>query len=419
MKLGNLLFVGALCLGFTATAQDDSERECKRMRFLAGEAVKAQNYAEASSYYLKGEKLCGGYDEANWARLLGSLRNAVNAETDKDRKKLYNDTLAGAWDRQEAAGFYKEADDLVRASAILQSSTPDRKKADELFQRGIKANGTSTHESYVSYAYYNTYMIYAQAAEAEKSALKQRVISDYFAYSELVSKAGMSVQTQESLSTYLNYVVKTCDDIQPEIAGFITNLPEEKETAKASLNNMISLMEKKGCDESAEYINLIDAYIDVDPESLDALEKKALILENKKDYNGAIAIYRELKGKVETDERKQDMQYNIAAAQFRSGSAKAAYTSAMAVQGANRGKAMKIAGQAVARNANNCGTSTFERKCNYIYAVQLLQQATGESVGGLISSYKANYPTKDDCFNEGSPSSVSLSCYGVTVNPCQ
>ncbi|MGB0915231.1 MAG: hypothetical protein ACPGVI_04120, partial [Crocinitomicaceae bacterium] len=70
-------------------------------------------------------------------------------------------------------------------------------------------------------------------------------------------------------------------------------------------------------------------------------------------------------------------------------------------------------------NANNCGSSTFERKCNYIYAVQLLEQARslGESTGGTISSFRNNFPTDSEKFENGSPSSVSLSCYGVSVNP--
>ena len=59
-----------------------------------------------------------------------------------------------------------------------------------------------------------------------------------------------------------------------------------------------------------------------------------------------------------------------------------------------------------------------ERKSNYVYAVQLLEQARslGESTGGTISSYKAMYPTDQEKFENGNPSTMTLSCYGVTVN---
>ena len=63
MKLANLLLGLTLMIGLNSVAQDDAERECKRMKFLAGEALKVENYKEAAMYYLKGEEICGGYDK--------------------------------------------------------------------------------------------------------------------------------------------------------------------------------------------------------------------------------------------------------------------------------------------------------------------------------------------------------------------
>ena len=139
MKLGRLLLLGALiAVGFNSYAQDeDKARECKRMRFLAGEELKIKNYPGAATYYLKGEEICGGYDAPNYARMIGTLRNAVNTAKDKADKAAYNDTLIAAWDRVETAGFYNIKDDFSRASAILQTTKPNRKKADSLFRRGI------------------------------------------------------------------------------------------------------------------------------------------------------------------------------------------------------------------------------------------------------------------------------------------
>ena len=122
MKLEKIFLLTLLALTsvFTHSQDQDIERECKRMRFLAGEELKIKNYSLAATYYLKGEKLCGGYDAANYARLIGTLRNATN-QSSKANKNAYNDTLVAAWDRIENSGFYNIKDDFVRASAILQS----------------------------------------------------------------------------------------------------------------------------------------------------------------------------------------------------------------------------------------------------------------------------------------------------------
>lgn len=410
-------------IGLTSFAQEetDKDKECLRMRFLAGEEVGVRNFAAASMYYLKGEIICGGYDAANYGRLIGSLRNAINSVEDATAKTAYTDTLVAVYQRAEDAGAYDQKDDLLRASYILQASKPNRKKADELFQRGIKAQGVKTNEAYISYYYYNLYAMYAEAPEAEKAGLKKRMISEYFELSNLISKAGMSVKTQETITEYFNAVVRSCDDILPDLKGYIENLPTDPEAKKAAVLNFISLLEKKECTESAEYFKLIDIYVEIDPTSFEAqmMKAKALIGQNK--YSDAISVLRTAKGLAPDDAKAQEINYEIARAQYSSGSYTAAYNTAMSVSGAMKGKALVIAGQCVGKNANNCGSSTLERKCNYIYAVQLLEQARnlGESTGGTISSYRGMYPTDGEIFDNGSPSSVSLSCYGVSVNPKQ
>lgn len=417
MKLEKLLLGTLIVIGFASYAQEsDEDRECTRMRFLAGEELKIKNYAGASMYYLKGEKICGGYDAANYARLIGSLRNTINGVSDAAAKTAYTDTLVDVYQRAEDAGHYDQADDLLRASYILQASNPDRKKADALFQRGIKTQGIKTNEAYVSYFYYNTYAMYAAAPS--DTDLKKRMISDYFELSTLISKAGMSVKTLETINQYLDAVVRSCDDILPELKGYMDNLPTEPESKKVTVMNFISLLEKKECTESAEYFKLIDIYVELDPTSFDAqmMKAKALIGQNK--YSDAISTLRKAKELAPDDVKAQEINYEIARAQYSSGSYTAAYNTAMSVSGAMKGKALVIAGQSVGKNANNCGSGTIDRKANYIYAVQLLEQARnlGESTGGTISSYKAMYPTQDEIFQNNSPSSITLTCYGVTVN---
>jgi tetratricopeptide (TPR) repeat protein len=417
MKLERLLLGTLILIGFASYAQDsDEDRECTRMRFLAGEELKIKNYAGASMYYLKGEKICGGYDAANYGRLIGSLRNAINGVTDPAAKTAYTDTLVEVYQRAEDAGAYDQADDLLRGSYILQASSPNRKKADSLFQRGIKTQGVKTNEAYVSYFYYNTYAMYAAAPSDVE--LKKRMISDYFELSALVSKAGMSVKTQETITEYFNAVVRSCDDILPELKGYMENLPTDPEMKKATVMNFLNLLENKSCTESPEYFKLIDIYVEIDPTSFDAqmMKAKALIGQNK--YSDAISTLRKAKELAPDNDKAQEINYEIARAQYASGSYTAAYNTAMSISGAMKGKALVIAGQCVGKNANNCGSTTMERKSNYVYAVQLLEQARslGESTGGTISSYKAMYPTDQEKFENGNPSTMTLSCYGVTVN---
>lgn len=422
MKLGTILLGVSMILA-TATFAQDEDRECQRMKKIANDALIAKNYKEATEYFLKGETQCGEFDAANYGRLTGSLIRVINAETDPEGKKMYSDTLCAIWDRMDEKGLYENKADMLRGNFLLQKSTPDYLKADKYFTRGIATHangGTPVQEMYIPLHYYNTYTLFFMEQDAEKkNALKKRMINDYFDLSKVITKSNFSLRAQEGITVYFNSVVQTCDDLTPEIAGFIASLPEDVEAAKISLMSLIDLMETKSCEDTQEYMDLINTYLEKDPESLKALEMKAKILEKEGKYREANVIYEKLIASPEvTDERKAELKYKIVNNLFRIRSYNAAYSKAMNIQGKYRGKAMSIAGQCVGQMANSCGVSTFERNCNYIYAVQLLEQSGGAAGSNLIAQYKAKFPTSKDCFGEGNPTSVTLECWGVTVKPC-
>ncbi|MCH2223709.1 MAG: hypothetical protein MK066_02990 [Crocinitomicaceae bacterium] len=414
MKFGKLILAGAaMLIGYSSMAQDgEGNRECDRRIFLAGEAFNVQNYKDASMYFLQGEQICGdGFGQKNMNNMVQCLLAVVNAEQDPETKYLYVDSLTSAWDRQEERGWYDQSEDISRAGILLQAKEPNRVKADELFQRGIHKLGSKVNEAYLPFAYYNAYMVYSKLNENDKPAMKKRMIEDYFYFSRLITEGKMSAKVQESLTGYLNYLIKSCDDILPEIPGYIENLPAEKEARTAALTNMLTLLEQKKCDDGSEYETLVDKLVETDPASIEARMMKIKLLIKKKQFSEAIKAFKSLKEIVEDPEEKQNIQYQIAATQLSARQYKAAYGTAMSVKGEKRNAALKIAAQCVAATANNCGNSTFERKCNYIYAQKLWSQAGGGN------KYTSNFPTDSEKFDAGSPASVTLVCWNVTVTP--
>lgn len=417
MKLGKLLF-GAVVGTFTlisinsfAQEETEQEKECLRMRFLAGEELKIQNYAGATKFYVRGEAICGGYDKANYDRMIGTIRNTISSETDKVKKTAYIDTLLTFYTKTEEKGFYDKVNDNIRATYIIQSSKPDRVKADELYTRGIAVSGTSTSETHISLFYYNLYTMYAEAPADKKGEFKKRLIAEYFNLSKIVAEAKMSVKTQENLTTYFNNVVRSCEDILPELKDFMATLPQDLTMKKNTVNNFISLLESKSCTDSKEYEMLIDTLIAIDP-SIDAVLAKAKLLRAKKRNTEAIATLKEAKTMTSDADKKEEIEYMIVEIQFGSGSYNAAYSTAMGISGKYRSDALKMAAACVAKLANSCGSSTLERKANYLYAAQLSERAGDSSAA---SKYRAAGPADGEWFDAG-VNSVSLSCWGVTVS---
>lgn len=421
MKLGKLLLGFALISTSALFAQEETEqeRECKRMRFLAGKYLDQNDLKTAASYYLKGEKICGGYEMDNYDRTIATLRNVITVEQDPAVKAAYVDTVLAVFDRAEAANQYNAVHDLPRATYIAQQAKGDRKKADLLFVRGMAKEGNKVHEAYALLYYYNLYMLYAEAGANERAAAKKTLIEKYFSISKLANDAGMSAGTKESLNKYFNAAVQSCDDILPDLAGYLKTLPQDKESKIYAVKNFMSILETKGCTDAKEYEVLVDTLVNTDPTSFEAALAKAKLLIKKGRYSEAMSAFKNAKGLTSDNVQIEEIDYNILFCLMKTGSYTSAYNMAMGISGKFKGDALKIAAQCVAANKDNCGSSTFERKCNYYYAVDLLERAraAGADVGGLIGSYRAAFPTTEEIFNEGKSKgqSVSLPCYGVSV----
>lgn len=411
ISIGLVLF--SSFFGFSQE-ETEQEKECKRARFLAGEALKVKNYPEATMYYIKGEKICGGFDKPNYDRLLGSLQYTINEATDPKAKTAYIDSLLFFYDKAEGLGFIDKSVSLTRGLYELQSSKPNNVKIDKLLNEGIALAGLTVNEAYVQYYYQNIYILYTSTTGEDKNIYKKRIISEYFSLSKLVSDAKMSAKTQESLTQFFNNVVNTCADLLPELKGFMSTLPQDVEMKKTAVNNFISLLETKKCTDSKEYEMLIDTLISID-KSIGTVIAKAKLLKAKKKYADAISTFKDAMTMATDATQKEELEYEVLVIQYDNlDSYKAAYSTAMGINGARKNDALKIAASCVMKLANSCGTSTFDRKCNYYYAEELANRAGASSVA---SSARANFPSAEEIFDSGKSKgqSVSLSCWGVSV----
>ena len=391
----------------------DNNKECQRMLLFVSQELKMKNYAMASMYYLKGETICGEeYGAKEYDAMSKTLRNTIITEKDNVRKKLYTDTLLGVYDRMDAKGYYNEVESSKRATFIMMSSKPDYKKADEIYLRAFE-NNNKFNDAELTYYYYNLFTLFSITSGDEQTAFKKRLISDYFLLSKKIESEKFASSTQQSLTGYVNSLVRSCDDILPELNGFMSSLPQDKEAKKKAVNNFLKLLKEKGCTESNEYEMLIDTIISID-NTIDAVLAKAQLLKVKKRFKESISVYQTAVQMTELDSIKNEIMMDVLDIQYSNLNAyRTAYNTALTIKGMNRSKALLVAANCVAKTANSCGSSTFERKCNYYYAAQLANQA-GEP--GIASKFKANAPTADEIFSNNSPATLKLSCWNVTVD---
>ena len=385
-------------------------------------------YKRELDFRLKAERACPDFDLKNYRQIQRVLNDLMKRDT--SNVKSYYDTLNAMLERMDAKSI-NDVKNNIRAANYLKGTSPNRDKADVFYQKALNETGAKLEDELVQNYYLNIYNIYNNAPEIGKSALKERMISEYFTLSKLCVDKALKEETQTYLTNTLNLILKSCDDILPEISVYLKKLPSNKDQKLITVNNLINILEDKDCTSSDEYVILIDTLLKID-RSYKSLLVKAKLLSFKGSTSDAMNLFKEARGMAKNDaekkiiedeitkvqERIAAQEFNKALNLFNGGNYKSAYNAAMGISGKYRGEALKIAGQCVGQLANSCGSSTFERKCNYYHAVNLLSQAqsAGANVGGLIGTYRSQCPTADEKFDAGNPSSQSLSCWGVTVS---
>lgn len=416
MKTGKLILVAlfTLSFGIFTNAQEDGADDCTRYKAIAGNAYKVQDFEKVVMFYVKALDECGSLEMAFYNPFIYSVQKSMsNAET-PEVEVAYLDTLIMVYEKgQETHGMQIDWQTNL-GYYYLKVGTPGMmKKADSAYKVGIHHEAEKVNKGYLQQYYLNLYNLWVQEQdEKAKAEYKKRIISEYFKLSDYANKGNMGAPILDFLATYMNRAVTDCESILPEINNFMKDLPQEIEAKKSMVKNFMSLLESKGCTKSKEYVMLVDTIIAIDPSS-DAIIAKAKMQLSQGQTTAAISTFRDALGMANNANEKSDIELEIATAYYRARNYQAAHNAGIAISGKNAGVGYEIAAKSVNALMNDCGVSTFERKANNYYAVELAEKS-GNSA--LVSTMKAQCPTSSDIFNADRSvgGQVELSCWNKT-----
>ena len=420
-----LIFLLFNVFSFYSQVDETKELECRRFKFLAQEErkaveidsalkVKLMHYKSEFTYLIKGESFCGNYSKNNYYQILRSGQDILKLEKDSKIKSRYIDTLFLINKKIDLLKFGDKNIVLKLADYCLLKSVIERDLCDNYYLIALRDTSLKFSDVNIINYYSNLYSLYLTEQDTlKKSTYKKRLISDYFMLSKLITYKKLQARTLESIVNVFNGIVRNCEDLLPDLVVFMNELPQEKEAKIKTVTNFLNLMKEKSCSSSKEYEMLVDTLIKIDG-SIETMIEKAELLIVKKRYTEGLASFNAAKKMTEDLVKLNEIDFQILEVQFHNlNNYQTSYRLALGISGSNKNKALQIAAKCVANSANSCGSSTFDRKCNYYYAAELAERA-GDSVAA--SRYRASAPSSDEKFNNNNPSTVSLSCWGVTVN---
>lgn len=405
--LGTLLFISSTAL----VAQED---ECTRYKAIAGNAYKVKDYQKVTMAYIKALDNCESLDMVFYNPFIYSIKKSMKDAPDAESEEKYLDTLIYVYEEaQKTHGVQEDWQAYLGYYYLKQGKPGYMQKADEAYEIGIHFEGKDVNVGFLKQYYANIYNLWVQETdEAKKAEYKKRLITEFFKLSDYVSKGEMDPETIDFLSIYMEKAITDCESMLPEINTFMNDLPSEKEAKKAMVKNFMALIEKQECTDSKEYAMLVDTIIAIDP-SVDAVLAKAKFLLAQNKTSDAINTFEKALKMSENAEQKSDIELEIAMAYYRAGNYKSAHNAGINVSGKNSGKGYEIAAKSVNSLMNSCGVSTFDRKANNYYAVELAQKSGNSS---LVEAYKSQCPNSSDLFNEDKEvgEKVTLDCWGKT-----
>ncbi|PKR79693.1 hypothetical protein CW751_13720 [Brumimicrobium salinarum] len=405
-----------MSLGAITFAQDgDTPNECTRFKAIAGNAYKAKEYEKVTKFYMKALNECEKLELNFYGPFIYAVQKSYSKyKKDTVKGPAYLDTLIMVYEAgQEAHGMQMKWQSYLGFYYIVQGEPGGMQKGDEALKRGVHNQKEKGSKSFLRQYYANLYNLWVQEQdEKQKAAYKKRLIEEYFTLSDYATKGEMGEKTTGQLSRLIDKTVSDCASILPEINAFAKDLPQEVEAKKSTVKNFMALLESKDCTQSDEYAMLVDTIIAIDP-SVDAVLAKAKLQISRGNTSGAIATFKQAVDMTENEEDKNDIELKIAQSYFNSRSYKAAHNAGIALGGKHAAKGYEIAAKSVNALMNDCGVSTFDRKANNYYAVELAQKSGNTS---LVNSLKAQCPSSTDIFNEDKSvgDQVTLSCWGKT-----
>jgi hypothetical protein len=403
-----LLLILAFILPNLILSQTES-KESKLFRYWAQQERKKSledtlnklgYYKKETSFYIQGEKL-GEYQKATYYSILKSINDIVKLESDEMIKKSYYDTILQFQSKMKFKGFDDLLNNKMRLIANINSSIPNKYFTDSILLKE-KLDSTQLFQDWYRIYFNNLYQIYG---EKKDTTYLFRIFDEYI---NLTNTKNSGIEYYSSLFYNL---FDTSDMILKIEPHFWRNWENDLEVNDL----MYSLVISNDLKSNSIYKLMIDNLVKLNPTSTNYFrlanyyQDKGLTSEYTKTLNSI---------KVKFPEYVDEINYNNCVNDYNMGKYKSSYDLAIKINGEYKAKALKLAALSVINLAPNSGVSTFERKCNYYLAIDLLNRSNnlGENNSAMISNLRTFLPTNEEKFEQGNPKTQYLSTFQTTIN---
>ncbi|TLP82844.1 hypothetical protein ES765_00885 [Maribacter sp. ACAM166] len=421
--------------------------ECMTNLSIFSEHAKVKNYDAAYEPWKMVYETCPQLNNAIYVYGERILKDKLGKATGADKEKFAND-LMGLYDNKMT--HFASKTNLGETMVDKAMVKYDNKMADDAeMYRMLSDAFTKDQANFTNPK--ALYIYFSSLVDLNKSGKKdlQEVFDVYDAVTEkietenekytgkiaqLLPKEEAGTMTSKEKSRFKSY--NSYSEVYGKIAGSIDSklgpladcsnlIPlyeksyEEKKGDIVWVKRAVGLMFNKECTDDPLFQKLFEAQLSLDP-SADAYVYGGTLKMKNGDTKGALVDFDKALSLETDNEKKSKIAYKIAVINKRKGSKSTARNYAQKAIDANpsNGRAYLLIANLYATSANDCGSTTFEKRAIYWKAADMARRAgrVDPSLGGSSSqaanSYLAKAPTKEMIFSSSmAGKTVSFSCW--------
>lgn len=227
------------------------------------------------------------------------------------------------------------------------------------------------------------------------------------------SKSETYVKIAESIDSKLGSLAN-CENLIPLYEKNFEERKGDVKWVKAAVGRMYS----KECTSDPLFVKLVEAQNALDPTS-DTYFYLGVLKNNNRDLNGAVADFNKAVSLESDAKKKANIYYKIATIYKKNGNKSQSRSFALKAVESNPslGKAYLLIAGLYADSANDCGSTTFEKRAMYWKAAEMAKKARVDlslrsRVNQTVDSYMQRAPSKTDIFSSGlAGKTVSFNCW--------
>lgn len=426
---------------YTAQAQD-----CTTNLSIYSEFAKVKNYESAYAPWKSVYDACPDLNPANFVYGERILKYKIEKSQGAEKTAFINDLLALYQKYGEVYPSREHLADVLIDQALLKN---DEKIAstEEIFNMLDKAfNEDRSHFSnakalYVYFSYlvdlnetgkknlddvFNTYDLVGDKIAAEIDELNQMVskLQSKEEAGTMTSREKRQLSIAESKSETYVKIAESIDSKLGSLANCENLIPlyeknfEERKGDVKWVKAAVGRMYSKECTSDPLFVKLVEAQNALDPTS-DTYFYLGVLKNNNRDLNGAVADFNKAVSLESDAKKKANIYYKIATIYKKNGNKSQSRSFALKAVESNPslGKAYLLIAGLYADSANDCGSTTFEKRAMYWKAAEMAKKARVDlslrsRVNQTVDSYMQRAPSKTDIFSSGlAGKTVSFNCW--------